>query len=69
MPRDKHFKEFKALKVHIDRQLSKEANTNVQKLIKRKKIDFYQEKLRKNVGTSKKLWKTLKSKIRSYGKS
>ena len=39
----------------------KEAKTNVKKLIKIKKRDLYQEKLRKNVGKPKELWKALKS--------
>ena len=42
-------------------QLYKEAKINVQKLIKNKKKDFYQEKLRENVGKPKELWKALKS--------
>ena len=39
----------------------KEAKVTVQKLIKNKKRDFYQEKLRENVGKPKELWKALKS--------
>ena len=39
----------------------KEAKINAQKLIKIKKRDFYQEKLRENVGKPKELWKALKS--------
>ena len=37
------------------------AKTNVQRLIKNKKKDFYQEKFRENVGKPKKLLKALKS--------
>ena len=39
----------------------KKAKINVEKLIKNKKRDFYQEKLRGNVGKPKELWKALKS--------
>ena len=59
--RDKHLKKFKASRLNIDEQLYKEAKINVQKLIKIKKRDFYQEKLRENVGKPKELWKALKS--------
>ena len=38
-----------------------EAKITVQKLIKNKKRDFYQEKVRGNVGKPKELWKALKS--------
>ena len=59
--RDKRLKKFKASRLNIDEQLYKEAKINVQKLIKNKKKDFYQEKLRENVGKPKELWKALKS--------
>ena len=59
--RDKRLKKFKASRLNIDEQLYKEAKINVQKLIKNKKRDFYQEKLRENVGKPKELWKALKS--------
>ena len=59
--RDKRLKKFKASRFNIDEQLHKEAKINVQKLIKIKKRDFYQEKLRENVGKPKELWKALKS--------
>ena len=39
----------------------KKAKINVEKLIKNKERDFYQEKLRGNVGKPKELWKALKS--------
>ena len=57
--RDKHLKKFKASRLNIDEQLYKEAKINVQKLIKNKKRNFYQEKLRENVGKPKELWKAL----------
>ena len=44
--RDKRLKKFKASRLNIDEQLYKEAKINVQKLIKNKNRDFYQEKLR-----------------------
>ena len=53
--RDKCLKKFKASRLNIDEQLYKEAKINVQKLIKNKKRDFYQEKLRENVGKPKEL--------------
>ena len=59
--RDKHLKKFKVSRLDIDEQLYKEAKINIQKLIKNKKRDFYQEKLGKNVGKPKELWKALKS--------
>ena len=59
--RDKRLKKFKASRLNIDEQLYKEAKTNVQKLIKIKEREFYQEKLRENVGKPKELWKALKS--------
>ena len=39
----------------------KKQKKNVQKLIKIKERDFYQEKLRENVGKPKELWKALNS--------
>ena len=59
--RDKRLKKFKTSRLNIDQQLYKEAKVTVQKLIKNKKRDFYQEKLRKNIGKPKQLWKALKS--------
>ena len=41
--------------------MCKEAKINVHKLIKNKKRDFYQEKLRENVGKPQEIWKVLKS--------
>ena len=54
--RDKRLKKCKASRLNnIDKQLYKEAKTNVKKLIEIKKRDLYQEKLRKNVGKPKEL--------------
>ena len=57
--RDKRLKKFKDPRLNIGEQLYKEAKINVYKLIKNKKRDFYQEKLRDNVGKPKELWKPL----------
>ena len=51
----KCLKKFKASRLNIDEQLYKEAKITVQKLIKNKKRDFYQEKLREYVGKPKEL--------------
>ena len=51
----KCLKKFKASKLNIDEQLYKEAKITVQKLIKNKKRDFHQEKLREYVGKPKEL--------------
>ena len=59
--RDKRLKKFKDSRLNIDGQLYRDAKINVQKLIKIKKRDFYQEKLRGNVGKPKELCKSLKS--------
>ena len=58
--RDKRLKKFRASRRNIDEQLYKEAKITEQKLIKNKNRDFYQEKLRENVGKPMELW--------SYGK-
>ena len=59
--RGKCHKKFKASILNIDEQLYKETKINVQKLIKNKKRDFYQEKIKEIVGKPKELWKALKS--------
>ena len=53
--RDKCLKKFKSSRLNIDEQLYKEAKINVQKRIKIKIRDFYQEKLMENVGMPKEL--------------
>ena len=60
--RDKCLK-FKASRLNNDKQFYKAAKKNVQKLTKRKKRDFYQEKLRESVGRPKELWKALKYQV------
>ena len=59
--RDKHLKKCKVSRLNIGEQLYKETKINMQKLIKIKTRDFYQEKLRGNVGKPKEQWKALKS--------
>ena len=58
--REKLFKNFKISQLQIDKELLKEARNDVSNLIKKKKKDFYEEKLRENIGKPKELWKTLK---------
>ena len=58
---DKFLKKCKVSKLNIYEQLYKEAKITVQKLIKNNKRDFYQKKLKENIGTSMELWKALKS--------
>ena len=57
--RDKLFKKFKKTKLHIDRDLFKEARNKVESVIKKKKKDFFADKLNENIGKPKELWKTL----------
>ena len=59
--RNKLSKKFKKTRLNIDEQLYKEAKYKVDNLIKNKKKQFFEEKLKENVGKPKELWKTLKS--------
>ena len=59
--REKYFKKFKKSNIHIDYDFYIEAKYNVQKLIKQKKIEFYNAKLTENIGKPKELWKALKN--------
>ena len=59
--RDKRLKHFKSTKLHVDKELYKEAKYQAQKLIKVKKKQFCKEKLKENIGKPKDLWRTLKS--------
>ena len=59
--REKCLKQFKSTKLHIDEGLNKEAKYHAVKLTKQKKIQFYKEKLKENIGKPKELWKALKS--------
>ena len=58
--RDKLFKKFKTSQLHIDNEMFKEAKKDVASLIKKKKIEFFENKLRENTGKPKELWKTIK---------
>ena len=51
--REKYFKKFKKSNLQIDYNLYIEAKYNTQKLIKQKKIDFFNTKLTENIGTYK----------------
>ena len=55
------FENFKNSKSENDKNLYREAQCNVRKLVKSKKRNFYQTKLEENIGKPKELWKTLKS--------
>ena len=59
--REKCFKKFKKSNFHMDYDFYIEAKYNVQKLIKQKKIEFFNAKLTENIGNPKELWKALKN--------
>ena len=59
--RNKLLKKFKASKLSTDEKLFKKTRQEVHNLIKNKKRNFYQNKLKENIGKPKELWKTLKS--------
>ena len=59
--RDKLFKKFKKSRLHIDKELYKNAKYNTLKLITAKKRAFFDDKLSENIGKPKELWETLKS--------
>ena len=52
---------FKKSKTQVDKDIYREAQCNVQKMIKNKKKTFYHTKLKENIGKPKELWKTLKT--------
>ena len=52
---------FKKTRLHIDKELYKNAKYGTQKLITAKKQLFFDEKLSESVGKPKELWNTLKS--------
>ena len=49
------------MRPHIDKELYKKANYDVQKLIAAKSQAFFDEKLSESVGLPKQLWNSLKS--------
>ena len=57
--RDKLFKKFKKSKLHVDKDLFREARNNVENLIKSKKKTYFEDKLKENIGKPKELWKAL----------
>ena len=59
--RDKLSKKYKKSKLHIDKELFKQARNATLNLIRRKKKEYYEGKLKQNIGRPKELWKTLKS--------
>ena len=58
--RDKLFGKFQKSKLSVDEILYKEARNTAQALIKDKKRKLLQEKLSKNIGKPKELWKVIK---------
>ena len=59
--RDSLLKKFRKSRLQIDKDQYREAQNNVQKLIKSKRRSFYEEQLKENVGKPRELWKSLKS--------
>ena len=59
--RDKLFRKFKETKLQVDSDLWREAKYNVDILIKSKKRNFYENRIKENTAKPKELWKTLKS--------
>ena len=58
--RDKLFRKFQKSKLSVDEILYKEARNTAQALIRVKKRKLLQEKLSKNIGKQKELWKVIK---------
>ena len=59
--RKKLFLKFKKSKLHIDEENYKKVKYQVQNLIRKKKRQFYETKLRQKINKPNELWKTLKS--------
>ena len=57
--RDKLFKKFKKSKLHVDKDLYREARNNVENIIKSKKKKYFEDKLKENIGKPNELWKAL----------
>ena len=51
---------FKLTKLHVDEDILKETRNAVQNLIRKKKKEYFEGKLRANTTNPKKLWETLK---------
>ena len=58
---EKLFLKFKKSKLHLDEEIYKKIRNQVQKLIKKKKRNFYEINLKQKINKPKELWKTLKS--------
>ena len=58
--REKYFKKFKKSKLHVDEDIFKESQKDVRNIIKKKKKDFFENKITENIGKPKELWKSLK---------
>ena len=58
--RDKLFKKFKNSQLHVDNDIFKEAKKEVADLIKKRKREYFENKLSENIGKPKELWKTIK---------
>ena len=61
LKRRKLFKKFKKSQLPIDEQLYKNAKYEVIELVNKKKQEFFEIKLRDNIGKPKELWQTIKS--------
>ena len=59
--REKLFLKFKKSKLHINEEIYKKIRNQVQKLIKKKKRNFYEINLKQKINKPKEIWKTLKS--------
>ena len=58
--RDKLYKRFKLTKLYVDEEIYKEARNIVQKLIRKNKKAYFEEKLKENTKNRKRLWEILK---------
>ena len=56
--RDKKYKRFKRTRLHVDHVNYRKSRNQVNKLIKRKKRYYIEEKLTENIGNSKELKKS-----------
>ena len=59
--REKLFLKIETSKLHTDKEIYKKITNQVQKLIKKKKRNFYEINLKQKINKPKELWKTLKS--------
>ena len=59
--RNQHYKKFKKTLLHVDKEIFKETNYKVTKMIKSKKELYFERKLYENITQPKELWKAIKS--------